>query len=139
LKGGGTSEASDGGLHENHFLPRNKDLKPPSRELRTNSTKQENHLWYDFLRNFVPRFTRQRIVNNYILDFYCHKAALVIELDGAQHYEKEAIEYDSARTEYLNGFGIEVLRFDNKQIDDNFSKVCEKIKMTVEERIKQKV
>jgi len=147
LKGGGVAEqcedlqeyakCDDGGLPEQHFLPRNKDLKPPSRELRTNSTKQENHLWYDFLRNFSPRFTRQRIVNNYILDFYCHQAALSVEVDGLQHYEPEAVEYDKARTEYLNGLGIEVLRFTNKDVDKNFKGVCEKIKMMAEERAKQ--
>ena len=123
-------------MNENNFLPRNKELKVPSRELRNDSTKQENHLWHDFLKNFKPRFTRQRIVNNFILDFYCHKAALAVELDGSQHYENEALEHDQARTEYLNGLGIEVLRFSNKEVDRNFTGVCEKIKITVEERIK---
>ena len=118
-----------------NFLPRNKELKLPSRELRTDATKQENHLWYDFLRNYRPRFTRQRIVNNYILDFYCHEAALAVEVDGSQHYEKEAADYDTARTEYLNGLGIEVMRFDNREVDGNFVGVCETIKMTVEERV----
>jgi len=125
-------------MQDKIFLPRNKNLKPNSRELRTNSTKQENRLWYNFLKNMLPRFTRQRIVNNYILDFYCHKAAVAIELDGSQHYEADAVEYDKARTEYLNGFGIEVLRFSNKDVDNNFSGVCEKIKMTVGERLNQK-
>ena len=134
LKGGGIDSVDDGGLPEQHFLPRNKELKPPSRELRTNSTKQENHLWYDFLRDFTPRFTRQRIVNNYILDFYCHEIKLAIEVDGSHHYEEDSIEYDNARTEYLNGLGIEVVRFTNKDINKRFAGVCEKIKATVEER-----
>ena len=122
-------------MRENNFLPRNKELKPPSRELRTDSTKQENHLWYDFLRDFRPRFTRQRIINNYILDFYCHEAALAVELDGSQHHEKEAVDYDKARTEYLNGLEIEVLRFDNRDVDGNFVGVCGTIKMAVEDRV----
>ena len=125
-------------MQDKNFLPRIKNLKPNSRELRTNSTKQENRLWYDFLKNMVPRFTRQRIVNNYILDFYCHKAALAIEIDGSQHYEEEAIAYDKARTEYLNGFGIEVLRFSNNDVDNNFLSVCEKIKMIVSDRLSKK-
>ena len=121
-------------LHQDknkNFLPRNKGLKPASRELRTNSTKQENHLWYDFLKNMSPRFTRQRIVNNYILDFYCHEASLAVEVDGSQHYESETAEYDKTRTEFLNSLGIEVLRFSNKDIDGNFSGVCEETKKTV--------
>jgi len=102
LKGGGGDEGADGGLCEKHFLPRNKHLKLPARELRKNSTKQENHLWYDFLCKFSPRFIRQHIINSYILDFYCHKAELAIELDGSQHYEKDALEYDQARTDVQN-------------------------------------
>ena len=75
------------------------------------------------------------MINNYILDFYCHSAALAIELDGPQHYEEEAIEYDKARTEYLNGLGIEVLRFTNKDLDINFNDVCKSIEDFANERI----
>jgi len=106
------------------FLPRVKELKPRSCELRTNSTKQENRLWYDFLRDCKPRFTRQRIIGKYIIDFYCHKVALVVELDGSQHFEKDAIEYDKARTAWLNALGIRVIRFTNKEVDNNFNGVC---------------
>ena len=111
-----------------NFLPRNKKLKIISRTLRTDSTKQENRLWYDFLKNLSPRFTRQRIIGNYIVDFYCHEASLVIELDGVQHYELEAVEYDNARTEYLSGLEIKVLRFSNREIDENFLSVCERVR-----------
>ena len=137
LKGGGSDDVADGGLYEKHFLPRNKYLKLPARELRKNSTKQENHLWYDFLCGFSPRFLRQYVINNYILDFYCHEAELAVEVDGSQHNEKESLEYDQARTEYLNGLGIEVLRCTNKDVDNNFKEICRKIKITVEERLKQ--
>ena len=65
--------------------PYNKNLKPVAQELRRNATKQENHLWYDFLREFRPRFTRQRIVGSYVLDFFCLQARLAVELDGSQH------------------------------------------------------
>jgi very-short-patch-repair endonuclease len=133
------ADEGGGGLPDAHsrFLPRNKNLKLPVRELRKNATKQENHLWYDFLRNLKPQFLRQFVLNNFILDFYCHKAALAIEVDGSQHYEKEAMEYDTARTEYLNGLGIEVLRFSNSEIDGNFTGVCEKIKIAVKKRLKK--
>ena len=138
FKGGGMSVASDGGLLPADgglaFLQRNKELRQPSRDLRTDATKQENHIWYDFLRDFRPRFTRQRIVNNYILDFFCHEAMLAVELDGSQHYEPEAVEYDKTRTDYLNELGVEVIRFDNREIDKNFDEVCALIAKAVDER-----
>jgi len=130
-------ESETTGFQEVHsrFLTRNKYLKLPARELRNNATKQENHLWYDFLSKLTPRFLRQYVINNYILDFYCHKAALAIEIDGSQHYEKEALEYDKARTEYLNGLGIKVLRFSNKDVNINFDGVCKNIEDVVNERL----
>ncbi len=109
------------------FLPRDKALKPFSRELRTNATKQENHLWYDFLKDVKPRFTRQRIIGRYIADFFCYERMLVVELDGSQHYEPDAVEYDRVRTEYLNSLGITVLRFSNHDVDSNFEGVCNSI------------
>ncbi|MCL1941792.1 MAG: endonuclease domain-containing protein [Synergistaceae bacterium] len=81
-------------------------------------------MWYDFLRCCKPRFTRQRIIGNYIVDFYCHESALVIELDGGQHYEADAMDYDEKRTTYLNALGLSVLRFTNHEIDWNFESVC---------------
>ena len=77
------------------------ELKSRARQLRNEATKYENHLWYDYLRDYRPRFTRQRIVGGYILDFYCAKAKLAIEVDGKQHFEPEAIEYDTERTKLL--------------------------------------
>ena len=125
-RGGG---AAAGGLPCNGkavkgFLPRDKKLKPRSCELRTNATPQEQHLWYDFLRHCKPRFTRQRIIGEYIVDFYCHEAALVIELDGNQHNKPEAMEYDAIRTAYLNALGLQVLRFANSEVEENFTAVC---------------
>ena len=116
------------------FLPRNLALKERSRELRTNATKQEQHLWYDFLRQMKPRFSRQRIIGEFIVDFYCFDAALVIELDGMQHSLPDAMEYDAERTAMLNGWGIRVLRFTNREVDNNFSDVCVKIVDAVQDR-----
>ena len=113
------------------ILPRNKNLKLKSNILRKNTTKQENRLWYDFLKKHHFQFYRQRVIGNYIVDFYCHKAKLVIELDGSQHYEKKAEEYDVLRTEYLNSLKIYVLRFSNKDIDNNFEGVCKSIENTI--------
>jgi len=113
------------------MLPRNKNLKIRAKELRNNATKQENHLWYEFLRKYYLQFYRQKIIGNYIVDFYCPKAKLVIELDGSQHYEKEALEYDALRTEYLNSIGLYVLRFSNREIDDYFNPVCQRIEKII--------
>ena len=113
------------------MLPRNKSLIKNSNELRNNPTKQENHLWYDFLRKHNLHFYRQRIVGSYIVDFYCPKAKLVIELDGSQHFEKENAEYDAIRTEYLNSLGLYVLRFSNRDINYNFDGCCQYIEETI--------
>ncbi|MEA4924226.1 MAG: endonuclease domain-containing protein [Syntrophomonadaceae bacterium] len=113
------------------FLPRNKKLNPYSRSLRNNATKQENHLWYDFLRKHPLRFNRQRIIGEYIVDFYCPKANLVIELDGSQHYEEDAVEYDKRRTDYLKSLGLTVIRFTNADVDRNFDGVCQTIERAI--------
>jgi len=112
--------------------PYNSNLTPTARELRTNATRQENHLWYDYLRYYSPRFTRQRIVGNFILDFYCAKAKLAIELDGSQHYEEGKMKYDEARTEFLENLGVKVMRFTNLDVDEHFEGVCR----VIDERVK---
>lgn len=81
--------------------PRNRNLLQKARNLRKGMTKEERHLWYDFLRYCSPRFRRQEIIGNYIADFYCHEAQLVLELDGSQHLDSKAIEYDARRTSYF--------------------------------------
>lgn len=98
-----------------------------TRELRKNMTPQERRLWYCFLRNHPLKFYRQRPIGGYIADFYCRKLRLVIEIDGSQHNIDETIEYDRVRTEYMNSLGLNVIRFSNRDIDDKFSSVCEKI------------
>ena len=108
-------------------LPRNGDLLIHARRLRKEMTKEERHLWYDFLRDYPVKIYRQKIVGNYILDFYCEKAKLAIELDGSQHYEDAGQEYDKKRTLYLNELGIEVFRISNLDINRNFRGVCEAI------------
>jgi len=105
----------------------NSELAQRARELRINATKQENHLWYDFLRNYRPRFTRQRIVGNYILDFYCADAKLAVELDGSQHYEENNKKYDCIRTQFLHTMNIKVIRFSNLEVDEKFEGVCKAI------------
>ena len=90
-------------------------------------TKEERHLWYDFLRGHQAKFYRQKVIGNYIVDFYCPSAKLVIELDGSQHYESAGIMRDSERSDYLNSLGISVMRFTNRDIHERFRGVCEAI------------
>ena len=115
----------------------NKKLESFAKHLRKNMTKEEKQLWYQFLCNYPHKFIRQKIVDSYILDFYCAKAKLAIELDGAQHYKPEAREYDRQRTENLKKLhGIKVLRILNRDANGNFSGVCRFIDVKVKERIK---
>ena len=114
-------------------LSYNKKLIPIAKDLRNNATRQENHLWYDFLRTYPIRFQRQKSIDEFIVDFYCHKEGLVIELDGSQHYTDEGIINDEKRTQVLNKHNLEVLRFSNLDIDKNFIGVC----TIIEEKIKE--
>ena len=107
--------------------PRNINLTAYARELRKNMTKEERHLWFDFLRYCTPRFRRQEIIGNYIADFYCHQAKLVVELDGSQHTDTAAIAYDQRRTAYFHSLGISVVRYYNNDVNHNFRGVCENI------------
>lgn len=108
-------------------LPYNKSLNERARELRKSMTACEYKLWHEFLSKQTVRFMRQRVIDNYIVDFYCAKAKLVIEIDGGHHFSKEVEEYDNIRTEVLNAYGLMVLRFTNKDVDHNFDGVCARI------------
>ena len=118
----------------------NKENIPLAKALRKNMVKEERHLWYDFLKQYHQQyniiFLRQKTIGNYIVDFYCPRAKLVIELDGSQHFEEKAEEYDRQRTAFLNHLGIEVLRYTNKDIHNRFSDVCCDIHRHIEVRIK---
>ena len=111
----------------------NKQLVPLARQLRREMTKEERRLWYDFLRTYPVRFLRQRVIGNYIVDFYCAQAKLVIELDGSQHYEADATQKDAERTAFLEQYGLRVLRFANNEVHENFSGVCEYIDLAVKQ------
>ena len=119
------------------MLPQNKKLKSLARKLRKNATRHENRLWYEFLRDYPIQFNRQMVIMNYITDFYCAKARLVIELDGSQHYTEEGISRDAAREELLNTLDLEVLRFSNLDVDQTFEGVCEAIHHTVLRKTEQ--
>ena len=110
-----------------------------AKELRKNMTKEEKHLWYDYLKPYRQAygiaFTKQKVIGRYIADFYCPKAKLVIELDGSQHYEENATVYDDERTKYLNNHGIEVIRYTNRDIHERFQDICADIHYHVSARI----
>ena len=115
-------------------MERNPKLKANAQALRKNMTKEENLLWYQFLRRYPCQFRRQYVIGNYIVDFYCHRAKLVVELDGSQHYTPEEMEKDARRTRYLESLGLKVLRFTNLDVRRHFQDVCEAINLTVQER-----
>ena len=102
----------------------NPALTQRARELRKNMTREEKQLWYQFLRTYPLRFLRQKVIDNYIVDFYCHEARLVIELDGSQHYEKAGLLRDQIRTEWIEQRGLAVLRIPNNAVWENFEGVC---------------
>ena len=106
-----------------------------SQSLRKNMTKEERHLWYDFLKTYPVQFKRQYVVGHYIVDFYCYQAKLIIELDGSQHYEPEGIRCDQIRTAYLQKSGFSVLRFSNADVTQRFRAVCENIDTAVRQQL----
>ncbi len=112
-----------------------KELRKRSQELRRQMTKEERHLWYDFLKTYPVQFKRQYSIGAYIVDFYCFHARLIIELDGSQHYEPEAMEYDRMRSEYLQKQDFLVLRFSNSDVMTQFRAVCETIDTAVKNRV----
>ena len=115
----------------------NKALVTNARNLRKNMTKEERHLWYDYLRAYPVKFLRQKIIGKYIVDFYCAKAKLIVELDGSQHYEEKGMEYDAERTAFLEQYGIRVLRIPNNEVNKNLSGVCEYIDFAVKQSLSQ--
>lgn len=113
----------------------NKNNIPLAKALRKNMTPWERKLWYEFLRNYPVRFQRQKAIGEYIVDFYCAKAQLVVELDGGGHYTQEQISKDKLRSEELERVGLKILRICNLDIDQNFYGVCQYIDTQVEQRM----
>jgi len=116
-------------MNKNNTIHNRSILKERRKDLRNEATVAEKKLWARLQRSALGghKFRRQHSVGPYILDFYCPKEQLAIELDGDSHFVDEAIEYDNERTVYLNAFNIRVLRFMNSDIYNNLDSVCEKI------------
>ena len=105
------------------YLPYNKDLKERARKLRKEMTPAEKKLWHEYLRHSNYNFLRQKVIGNFIVDFYCSELGLVIEIDGETHIEKKDILYDNNRTEYLEKQRLKVLRFWNYDILEGLGEV----------------
>ena len=113
----------------------NKQLVSFAKQLRKVMTKEERHLWYDYLRKYPVRFSGQKVLGKYIADFYSAEAKLVIELDGSQHYEEQNQEKDAERTAFLESYGLRVIRIPNNEVSGNFHGVCEYIDAAVKQSL----
>ena len=115
----------------------NAQLVPLAKELRKEMTREERHLWYDFLRSYPVRFSRQKVLGKYIADFYSAQAKLIIELDGSQHYQDDQRAKDEERTAFLEGYGLRVIRIPNIEVSRNFDGVCRYIDAAVRQSLSQ--
>ena len=116
-------------------LPYRRDLIPRAKDLRKNATRQEEHLWYDYLRRYPIRFQRQKVISTYIVDFYCRSAKLIVELDGDQHGEAGQQQYEAIRTSELERMGLKILRFSNSDVNHAFEEICMQIDGEVRQRL----
>ena len=116
-------------------IPKDNSKLETARKLRREMTPHERKLWYLFLRKYPVKIYKQRIIDRFIVDFYCASAKLVIELDGSQHYEEQGLAYDAERTAVLESLGLHVIRYSNRDIDRNFTAVCEQIDLIIKERL----
>ncbi len=115
----------------------NPKLTENAKELRKNITKEEKHLWYDFLKSYPVRFLRQKVIDDYIADFYCHRARLVTEFEGSQHYTDDGLLKDKIRTEHIEKRSLTVIRIPNGEINHNFEGICRFIDESVKESLRQ--
>ena len=113
----------------------NNRLIPLAKQMRKEMTREEHRLWYDYLRGYPVRFSRQKVLGKYIADFYCAKARLVIALDGSQHFDNANIRKDDERTAFIERYGLRVIRIPNNEVSQNFSGVCEHIDLAVKQSL----
>lgn len=114
-------------------LPYDRRLNGRAKELRHEMTPQERKLWYAFLRDYPIKIYKQRVIEFFIVDFYCAEAKLAIELDGSQHYTEQGKCYDEERSQILRAYGLKVLRFSNRDVDRSFDSVCAQIHNIIQE------
>jgi very-short-patch-repair endonuclease len=114
------------------FHEYNKALIDRARNNRKDMTPAERRMWFDILKNLPYRFLRQRVIGNYIADFYCASKHLVVEVDGDSHFTPEALAYDAERTAYFDSLGIRVIRFTNDDVIGNSDGVFEQLKIVMD-------
>ena len=124
-------------MEQKERVVKNLKLLETARDLRRKMTQQERKLWYGYLKDYPVKIYKQRIIESFVVDFYCASARLVIELDGDVHTLQEKQYRDNARTERLQAYELEVLRFTNAEVERHFSAVCQKIHQKIEERVKE--
>jgi very-short-patch-repair endonuclease len=112
-------------------LPYNPKLTDRAKELRKNLTPAESKLWHGYLKSFKYRVLRQRPIDHFIVDFYCHNLKLVIEIDGESHFTEEAEAADGERTQILESYGLKVIRFTNQEVLKDFEAVCKSIEQEI--------
>ena len=115
-------------------IPKDKGKLEMARRLRREMTPHERKLWYLFLRTYPVKIYKQRIIDKFIADFYCASAKLIIEIDGSQHFDTQGMASDAERTAILESYGLKVIRYSNREIDQEFSAVCEQIDRIIQER-----
>jgi very-short-patch-repair endonuclease len=114
-------------VYKGGHMPYNAANVDKAKAMRREMTPEEKKLWFGFLRNFKYRVLRQRPIDHFVVDFYCSKLKLAIEADGTQHQTEKGLRYDKQRSAVLAAYGIQMLRFKNQEIRENFSEVCRKI------------
>ena len=124
---GGTRVLRAGGCFRGTMKTYTSKLVPRAREMRTNMTEAEKRMWYQCLKPLPHRFRRQRPFGGYIVDFYCAAHKLVVEIDGDSHASSDAQKYDAERTAYLEGLGLRVVRFTNREVMENLDGVYERL------------
>ena len=116
----------------------NRELTFNARKLRKNMTRQERRLWFEFLRPYPVKFQTQKIIDSFIVDFYCAKAKLIIEIDGSQHYGvNKRKSKDVYRDDCLQGLGYSIIRIDNYMIDNRFSEICDYLDFEIRKSIEE--
>lgn len=118
-------------VNTDSHLPYNRHLVEKAKELRKNMTPAEKKLWYGYLRTFKFRVLRQRPIDNFIVDFFCAQLKLVIEVDGESHFTDEGKDYDCERTQILESYGLNVLRFTNDEVLQDWEGVCRRIEESI--------
>ena len=114
---------------------KNNRMLDRAKELRRAMTPQERKLWYIFLRKYPIKIYKQRIIDSFIVDFYCASAKLVIEVDGSQHFTNQGLAYDKERSDMFLKYQLHVMRFTNYEVDHCFASVCEHIHRVIQERL----